>query len=268
MSRFYKYKQIDHAHLAKLKAKKIKTVDDLWEQVGHKSDGVANLAKNVGLSDDEVITILSQSAKPEPKSQRDRDRFVFWFSNYWREAAALVIAVVLLGLLGTNAVWLRDTVIVQAKETLPAYHVIDRNDIKVEKRFRESSSFADVDKVLGRYLLKPVKPGAVISSEQLGPALPEGVTLGCRRVLSLPVRGDLISQTLAPYDRVRLLFSPRGAGAQPAASERIVNDAVVLAVSRQGDASSIVVALKNDDDLNRAALLLGTSDVFIAQILP
>lgn len=187
-------------------------MDDLWERVGHKSGGVADLAVAVGLSDDEVITVLSQSAKPEPKLQRKRDRFVFWLSNYWREAAGLVLVVLLLGLLAASAVRRRDTVVVRAGETLPAYHVTGPNDVKVEKRFSVSGSFAGVDEVLGRYLFKPAEPGAVISSEHLGPALPAGVVLGGRRVLSLPVGGGPISQTLAPHDRVRLLFSPRGAG--------------------------------------------------------
>lgn len=284
MSRLSKYKQIDPGHLAKLDAQGIKTVDDLWEQVGHKKDGVKKLAarvklgeddnakvseaEKVRLNEDKLITVLSLSEKPEPKSQTKGDRFVFWFSNYWRETAALVIAIVLLGLLVTNAVWPRGTVVVQAKEALPAYHVIGRDDVKVEKRFSVSGSFADTNDVIGRYLLKPAKPGAIILSEQLGAALPEGVTLGCRRVLTLPVRGGLISPTLASHDQVRLLFSPRGAGAQPAAAGDRMVDALVLSVNRQGDASSVVVALKNDDDLNRADLLLGTSDVFIAQVLP
>jgi hypothetical protein len=269
MNRLSKYKQIDPKHLAKLKDKKIKTVDDLWEAIGHKSGGVENLAKKAGLTEDEVVTILAACAKPEPRSKEKWDQFRFWLSNYWREAAALLMAVVLLALLVGNAVRRRDTVVVAAKETLPAYHVITKDDVRLEKHFRVSGSFGATEDVVGRYLIKPAKPGAVISSEQLGAALPQGVALGGRRVLSLPIRGGLISQTLAPHDRVRLLFSPRGAGAQPAATgERTVDDAVVLAVSRQGDASSVVVALKNDSDLNRIELLLGTSDIFIAKILP
>lgn len=269
MSRFSKYKQIDRKHLANLKAHRIKTVEDLWMRVGHKSGGLKNLAKNVGLTEDELVTVLAACAKPEPGGERKRDQFAFWFRNYWREAIVFLIAVVLLGLLVGNAVWRRDTVIVASNKTLPVYHVITKSDVTLEKRFRVSGSFHAAEDVEGRYLLKPAFPGSVISSNQLGAALPEGMALRFRRVLSLPVKGALINQTLAPLDRVRLLFSPRGAGAQPATSDgRNVDDAVVLAVSRQGDASSVVVALRNDDDLNKAEALLGTSDVFIAQILP
>jgi hypothetical protein len=87
-------------------------------------------------------------------------------------------------------------------------------------------------------------------------------------VISVPVKAGAISPTLSPPDRVRLLFSPRRnneTNNNPNADLNVttIDDVIVLSVNRQGDSSSIVVALKAD--IVEVAKLLSTSDVIVSQ---
>jgi hypothetical protein len=271
MNRLAKFKGNSAQDLAKLKAKKIKTAEDLWESIGPASEGIEKLADHVGLTSDDVINILVGVARPEPKSNGKIDRFSFWISNYWSEALILVVVLTLLSLLVRNAVQLRDTVVVNAN-ALSAYHVIGENDVKVEKRFKTNGSFASTKNVIGRYLLQQSPAGAILLSDQLSPTPLTNEQITSRYFLSVPVKGSAINSTLVPADHVRLLFSPRNRDVKPPAtpsiSETSVDDAIVLAVNRQGDASSVVIAVKDDKDLAKVTFLLGTSDVFISQQAP
>lgn len=267
MSRLAKYRKNDRGHLKKLAAHGIKTTGDLWFKVGPKSDGAARLAREVGLTKDDIIEILVECAREqEAGAGRRHYRFWVWLRFYWPEALVLAIALVLVSLLAYNAVQLQDTVVLGDKE-LPAHHLIGEGDVKVAKRFRTYDSFRSGKDVMGRYLLRPAKPGQILLSGQLSAAPPPGATPGARRLLSVPVKAGAVVPTLGPGSRARLLFSPRQR--DPKATDAppgniSLEEVVVLAVNSQGDASSVLVAVKDDADLAKAASLLATSDVFVS----
>lgn len=267
MSRLAKYRKNDRGHLKKLAAHGIRTTGDLWFKVGPKSDGAARLAGEVGLSKDDLIEILVECAREqEPASPRWYSRLWLWLRFYWREALVLAIALVLVSLLAYNAVQLQDTVVLGDRE-LPAHHPIGEGDVKVAKRFWTHNSFRSERDVMGRYLLRPARPGQILLSGQLSAAPAPGATPGKGRLLSVPVRAAAIVPTLGPGSRARLLFSPRQRDPKAAAAplgDSSLEEVVVLAVDRQGDASSVLVAVKDDADLAKAASLLATSDVFVS----
>lgn len=271
MSRLAKYRKNDREQLKKLAAHGIKTTGDLWFKVGPKSDGVEKLAGDVGLTKDQLVEILVECAREqEARSGRWYSRFWLWLRFYWPEALGLAIALVLVSLLAYNAVQLQDTVVLGDKE-LPALHAIGAGDVKVAKRFKTYNSFRSERDVMGRYLLQPAKPGQILLSGQLAAAPASGAKPDARRLLSVPVKAGAIVSTLGPGSRARLLFSPRqrdAKAAAPALGDTSLEDVVVLAVNRQGDASSVLVAVKDDDELAKAASLLASSEVFVSQTEP
>jgi len=249
--------------VATLERHKVITVDDLWAAIG--SDFKSGVRKVVamGITEAQLREILKQEARADqPRSNSARDRFVFFVGRYWREVLALVIAVVLLTLLIRNAVQRRDTLVVTASNGLPAFHVIQPDDVQPARMFRVDDSFAVESDVVGRHLLQPVSPGAVLLKTQLAPAYLKDQLTG-REVLTIPVKATAISSTIRAGSTVRVLFSARNQDA--AKTDLIIRDVIVLAINLQGDSSSITVALRNADDLTRALSLLSTSDVFVSE---
>lgn len=273
MNRLANFKKIKAESLLKLAGQGIRTTGDLWEATGPKSSGAKKLAQKVGLAEADLVDILAEAARePEPESGDFGPRFKFWLGNYWPEALALGLVLILLGLLVGNAVRPRDTVVVEAAAALPAFHIIRDSDVKVVKRYKTYGSFAAEPEVVGRYLLRQAAPEDILLSSHLGARAATPEELSGRALLSVPVRGGAISPTLSPPARVRLLFSPRErddkAAAAPPLVETTVEDVLVLAVRREADASSVVVAVREGDDLAKATSLLGTSDVFLSQPAP
>jgi hypothetical protein len=252
--------------VATLKRNKVVTVDDLWAMIGSDfTPGIQRVAATTQITEARLREIIKQEAVAgEARSNALWHRFLFFVGRYWREVLALVIAVVLLSLLILNVVRRRDTLVVTAADGLPAFHVIQADDVQPAKMFRVDDSFAVENDVIGRYLLQPVSPGAVLLNSQLGPATVKGQLTG-REVLTIPIRLAAISSTIGPASRVRLLFSPWNQDASKISkTDLIVNDVIVLAINRQGDSSSITVAL-NADDLTKALLLLSKSDILISE---
>jgi hypothetical protein len=275
MVRISQLPNIDPTVVSTLMCNKVNTVGDLWEKIGSDfKDGIQRVAKTTELQEAQLREILKQEAVArQRKSSKWRHRFLFFVSCYWREVLALVIGTILLSLLILNAVQLRDTLVVGSTNGLPAFHVIEDRNVHSQKMFRVHDSFTSKDQVIGRYLLQSVSPGAVLLKSQLGPPELKEQLKG-REVLTIPVKSGAISSTIRPGGPVRLLFSPRPHDDSktsatpplpPTITDLMVDDVIVLAINRQGDSSSITVALKNEEDLKRALMLLTRSDVLISE---
>jgi hypothetical protein len=256
MVRISKLPNIDRQVVSKLKDNDVITVADLWEAIGSDfPDGIKNVAKLTGVEEAKLREVLKQEAvAPQAK----------FVGRYWRELLAVVIGAILLFLLIRNAVRRHDTLVVIAPSGLSAFHVIQTGDVQPAKMFSVHDSFTAENQVIGRYLLQPVSTGAVLLNSQLGP--PElKEQLNGRQVVTMPIKSAAISSTVRPASRVRLLFSPRNPDDSKTITDLIIDDVIVLAVNRQGDSSSITVALKNKDDLAKTLLLLSTSDILISE---
>jgi Flp pilus assembly protein CpaB len=221
----------------------------------------------MALEEAQLHEVLKQEAVAgQAKSDRFGHRFLFAVSCYWGELLVLIIIGILLSLLILNAVQRRDTLVVMAPNGLPAFHILEASDVYPRKMFIVHDSFTSANEVIGRYLLQPVSPGVVLLKSQLAPpGLREH--LKGRQVMTVPLKSGAISSTIAPAGRIRLLFSPRNTlpSLTPTIANLIIDDVIVLSVSRQGDSSSITVALKNEEDLARALEVFATSDVLISE---
>jgi hypothetical protein len=263
-------------------------VDDLWESIGPKFvDGIARLETQTGVNKELLIQVLAEGAcEPELATGEHWPRFKAWLQArwpilagkwlwskipalaYWPELLALLILIVLAALLLTHAVWKRDTVMVKTETGLPAFHVINDNDLEVKRAINIPGSLSSKSDAVGHYLLQQLPKGARLYDNQISKAQLSDEDAAHRHVLSVPVKAGAISPTLSPPDRVRLLFSPRRdneTNTNPSAAPDVISidDVIVLAVNRQGESSSIVVALKAD--LAEVARLLSTSDVIVSQ---
>lgn len=255
-------------------AAKYKTVEDLWEQIGSDfSKGLAQLALETQTQPSELIQILARAARePKPKSERKPDRFRFWFGHHALEALAfLIILGILTGLL-VRDLQRYDTVIVNSD--LPAFHVIEEKDLIVDKKMKSQGSFNSKDEVIGRYLVKEVGKDEVLSADHVSKSkleVDDREKVSNSQILFLSVKAGAFRPSLTPPARVRLLFSPRKRDEPPGAplvAENItIDDAIVLAVKEQTDSAIFTISFKTPQDAVKAASLLGTSDVFVSELV-
>jgi len=261
--------------ISKLSTQQVRTQGDLWEIIGQKfPEGIERVAKKTEIPTEQLLEILKHlTTASETKDQAGLSRFFFRAVRHWREVVALIIIVILLFLLIRNATQRRDTLVVNAVNGLPAFHIIQPNDVQSKKMFAVPDSVTPASNVIGRYLLQPVSYDAVLLNSQLAsPALKDQLT--ARETLTLPVKTGAISSTLTPSSRVRLLFSPRCTEDLKTSPPRtlsqiiadlVIDDVIVLSANQQPDSSSITVAFKNTEDLKRALAQLTTSEILISE---
>jgi hypothetical protein len=244
-----------------LRAKQFDCVDDLWESIGTKfANGISSLSTQTSVDKELLIQILAEGAY-EPELVPDENRAKL--KSYWPELLGAIILTLLAALLLSHAALRVDTVMV--KTQLPAFHVIKEEDLEVKQTINIPGSLTSPSSVVGHYLLQQVPKGARLYANQISKVSVEDAAE--RQVLSVPIKAGGISPTLSPPDRVRLLFSPRrnetNNNTNAAANVTSIDDVIVLSINRQGDSSSIVVALKGDPV--EVSKLLSTSEVIIAQ---
>lgn len=261
-------------------------VDDLWESIGPKfMAGITRLETQTGITKEQLIEVLAEGLQQEPELAPGKHwtKFKAWqpirglilvgiwlWSKvprlaYWPELLALLILIVLASLLLSHAVWKRDTVIVKTETGLPAFHVINEDDLEVKHAVNIPGSLTSKSSAVGHYLLQQLPKGARLYANQISKVQISDEDVANRHVLSVPVKAGAISPTLSPLDRVRLHFYPHRNNETHNNPNAVtsINDVIILSVNRQGDSSSIVVALKAD--LTEVAKLLSTSDVLISQ---
>lgn len=131
------------------------------------------------------------------------------------------------------------------------------------------SSLVDPAAVVGRYPFRSLAAGTVLREDQLGPGISDADAQD-RALLSFPVKAGTFNPDLGPGDRVTLIFTSRAAS--PATSNAapptpMLRDVLVMAVQRQGDAVSLVGAVRSSEVTSLGSTLVG-ADVAIVQSLP
>jgi hypothetical protein len=259
-------------------------VEELWEKIGSKfSEGIKQLSKETGVSYEALIQILADGninsgAETTGRRAKSKDWLLgrhpssLTFSDEWKklrfrvrqylpEVLAAIIIGTLLALLVLHAFRPRDAVFV--KSNLPAFHVITDQDVETGLAIVVPGAFASKEEVKGRYLLQQVTQGDRLYATQMSKLKLSDKEVTGRQILTLPVKTGVVSQTLAPLDHVNLYFSPRQIDKNNAGEVFSVEDVIVLAINRQGEASSLVVAIRAD--MSKVAALLGTYDLLISQ---
>ena len=269
MNKISNLRNADGSLIAELRKKNVRTTEDLWEQIGPKfKSGLTTFAGASNIPQESLISILiAGCSPPTAKSSKKADRFKFWVATYWKEPMGALMLVAVLFVLVLNALTKQEIVVVRNDFRLWAPQVITASQLTTERKFKTNGTFAKPENVAGRLLVVPATPGSILLESQLGPAGLDG--LSERYLVTLPIKAIALGKTIVPGSRVRLVFSSRTsdpktdpAAQLPAAS---IDDVIILAINRQGDSSSIEVAIKNQNDPTRVAFVSANAEILIVQ---
>lgn len=266
MTEIARLKGITSKEAERLEDKAVKSIDDLWLRIGQDPDhGIEALAQQTGIDSRRLIDLLAEQAVHEAKPGIGT-----WLVQHMLEWAlivaflALVLGFVLSEFMPADPV--PKELVVAGAAGLPAFHLIGADDVRVVEGPVESGVFTSSTEVEGRYTLQSVPPGAPLRSEQVSAVRLSKQDFEGRQILTVPIRSDTLSATVAPGDHVSLLFSPRDDSAK-SLQPQLLDDVITLAMERGGDMVSLVVAV-NADEISALAALLGRSDIFVLQPAP
>lgn len=188
-----------------------------------------------------------------------------WYNwrQHWLDAVVLVLLPLLIGSLALRAqsinqrtvpyVTIRTDAGIAAFEELTGH--VELKDIP-----HKNGAFTSLDEVAGRYALVNLLPGAMLSKDQvLSPELSR--KMPSRRILSLPINPAAFSSTMKTPGEALMTLSARQHDKEPASFE-----VIVLRLDQSGGSTSAVMAIPKDD-FDKATRLLGSHDVFLAQIV-
>ena len=135
------------------------------------------------------------------------------------------------------------------------------NHVELKSIPYKNGAFATLNEVAGRYALVNLPPGAMLSKDQiLSPELSR--KMPSRRILSVPINAGAFSNTMkTPGEALMTLSARQDDGKEPASFE-----VIVLRIDQSGGNTAAVVAIPKDD-FDKASRLLGSRDVFLAQIV-
>ncbi len=118
-----------------------------------------------------------------------------------------------------------------------------------------------LDGIAGRYALVNLPPGAMLSKDQvLSPELSRAMP--SRRILSVPINTGTFNSTMKTPGEALMTLSDRQDGSKEPATFGVI----VLRLDQSSGGTSAVVAIPKDD-FDKASRLLGSHDVFLAQIV-
>ncbi|MFQ5571916.1 MAG: hypothetical protein ACE5G0_19730 [Rhodothermales bacterium] len=235
------------------------TSTDLWDSVGNKGIKAVSNEKNIATDRLKGILVIQGL---HAYARRD----VPLWRRGWRQARlnGLVVLAVLLviafGVLLGRALRMEKTVVVSTGY-LPPYHLIMEEDVEEREevgiRFSASTTKS---RVVGRYTLKAVAPGAIIesngvSSFALSAACSTMTVEG--RIASVRVAAHSLSLAI-PGNTVLLCCLP-GEQEDAAGMPRLLRDICVLEAGGEGEATSITIAVPDDETLQT---LLDSARVF------
>jgi hypothetical protein len=266
MTSIAKLKGIASQEAERLKGQGIKSIDDLWERIGQDPDhGIEALAAQAGIDDDRLTDLLAEQAVHE-----SRPGIGTWLERHMLEWAliaaflALVLSAVLSRSMTTDAA--PKELVVASEVGLSAFHLIGAGDVRLVEGPAEPGTFTSSKDVEGRYSFQAIPAGVPLRSEQLSAVRLSPQDLDGRQILTMPIAKATLSATAVAGGRVSLLVSPRD-GSETSLQPLLLDDVILLAVERDGDATSVVVAI-NADEIAALAALLGRSEIFVLQPVP
>jgi hypothetical protein len=266
-----------------LEQQEIKTIDDLWHCVGVNFDqGISTIATKAAVAPELIYALLIADGLGDSRHRAEEEPFKvlslpnrswlslkrFWYDrNRHRLEAFLGIATLLLVALAIRAGYvsnkMTEQVVVKPSMRLLPFQSIRAEDVMLKGIPEEEGSFTSLDKVVGRFPLRAVAPGATLQEAQL---IAEDLTgaMRDRRVLSIPVNPRTLSSTLTTPTYVWLLLSPRATVEKGPASTQsaLLKDVILLSVNKQGDGAAVEVAV-TDDGLKMIEPLLGEAEAFV-----
>jgi len=182
----------------------------------------------------------------------------------WPDLVFFGLPLVFIGL-GLRAQFMQPQVVqrvaVKPGETLPSFALLDTNKLQAVHVFDQPKTFATVDELKPRYAATTLTSGTLIKDEQLLPA-DGSKELAGRHLITLSIKND-IGRVAKPMEHVQLMLASR----EKEKTGLLIPDVILLSATNNGEATTAVVAVTNDD-ADRMTPFLGLSDVFVLQTLP
>jgi hypothetical protein len=139
--------------------------------------------------------------------------------------------------------------------------------VELKKVPYKDGAFTALGDVAGRYALVSLPPGAMLSKDQvLSPEL--SGKMPSRRIVSVPIKTGTFSSTMkTPGEALMTLSARQEDGKESVAVKESASfDVIVLRLDQGGATTSAVLAIPKDE-FDKASRLLGSHEVFLAQIV-
>lgn len=151
---------------------------------------------------------------------------------------------------------------VVARRRLPRLHRIVPQDLRLERRSRQSGAVVTVAEAVGHYSLQEIEAGTTLPVGSLSPGTLEPNSLAGRHLLTLRVQPP--SFRLVPRLPARVLLAATAPGE---GRSLLLRNVIVLAVEPGKDGPAIVAAL-TETDLQGLVPFLSDAQVFLLQSPP
>lgn len=246
----------------------IKTMDDLWSQVGSDFDeGIQEVATATKVNEEVITALLIADSLGQLNIKY---RLLSSFRNQhgiaYSTLKTLLIAVVLATLVylsyrAVSKIDFPQQVVVANPRGIPAYRVITITDI-TQKRvlFRRGKTVSDPASVIGGYALTKLDPNARIRDDQILPVA-DSKQISGRYIVSVPVKTNSLVLTPKPGSQIALLLTPDTSNNKAPATSVVYG--VFLGVEQREGGPAVVVAVNNMEQIN--GLLGGTATIGIMQ---
>ncbi|HSK75755.1 MAG TPA: hypothetical protein VLQ45_04810, partial [Thermoanaerobaculia bacterium] len=137
------------------------------------------------------------------------------------------------------------------------------DDLRLAPRPRTAGGIVRTSDAAGRYLLRPLLPGALVRKSDLG----TGHDLAGRWIVTLPIDPSALGPQVAAGADALLILSPKDPAVDPEVRKAVEAEALVLAIEKGTSAApsgrvTLAIPLKERGDVIAA---LGSSQVFLAR---
>jgi hypothetical protein len=193
-----------------------------------------------------------------------QQRILYNWRHHWFDAVVLLILPALIIILALRAQSINNRTVpyvtVRSDAGIAAFEELTGH-VELKNVPYKNGAFSTLDEVAGRYALVNVPAGAMLSKDQvLSPEL--SAKMHSRRIVSVPMNPGAFNSAMKTPGEALMTLSPReDQGKDPASFE-----VIVLRLEQSAGGTSAVVAIPKDD-FDKASRLLGSHNVFLAQIV-
>jgi flagella basal body P-ring formation protein FlgA len=132
-----------------------------------------------------------------------------------------------------------DVVVINHPQGIPAFHVIDANDVTVTKGPEASPHYTQTTDVIGHYALQNIAAGVVLRPTNISATVVDSSFLNGRAIVSVVTKLGGLRATLTPPTIVSLIFNRSHGDSAPPDVQRI-DDVMVLDI-QQHDTEDVLV---------------------------
>jgi hypothetical protein len=269
MSDINKIEGIQQRIIANLKRSGIETIDDLWMQVGNDfNSGITKGSQQAKVGENLVTALLIAESLDQ---LRVKYAWLSSFRNYHRGALRRtktflllipIAVIVYVSYVLLSGIKLPQQIVVAAPHGIPAYRLVGKEDVALRSAlFQSPTTFGDPAMAIGNYTLTNLSPGATVLANQVLPAALSSEIKG-GYIISVPIKANSLEMIPKVGTHVSLFL----ASPQPdnKISPSLLIDVVLLGVERNGDSSTLVIAVH---DLEKIDALMHASSIVVLEAL-